>query len=772
MVFKHVLLVAVFILFSVCLVSASQNYWVDPVGNTYFNVNMSGGQSQIYFINTTGGYAPNPYAVFPMYDNFTGTTLNNSLWTGYLEGGATTQTVNNGLTLAGLANTSSSSGVVSNYVWTNGSELVVNQSISDAYYTDVGFGYGTPFAGGNASNTSWYHTMLPDGFTWIQQDINSPLYARATSQPTTGLDSYQYIYGKGTIAEYSNINAPYTQAYGYDQNGVAYTDWLNLLPTYEYRTKLNIPTYDGSGQAINPSIYYNASGLWGFKYWMLYTPLPNGNYSYENPSLVASNDGITWTTPKWISNPIDLYPGNGRLNNDPDMVYNAAANRLECYWLNSSSSGGNDNYILLRYVNQTEVSNRISTIGGGNTLGYDPTGAYTINGWGMSSPQNPVFILDNGTYWAYTVESGSKPVTIVLYKSTDGLNFTFVQRMNVTAIPGQNIWHMDAEKTVHGVNFLFCENNILNSLNHTLYFGQSTSYTGNITVQTTPLLAPGVSGSWDDTKIYRSCSVTDPNGQRMNIWYSGRNSTNVWGMGFIRVEPNSQGIYQTVPLIAIPRARAVSYQNITWLNTVKNWIIAKGVATSNRGGTRTVNYAYIRPIGHDPLVSIQKVTNGYSVTLTPIDTQTVNNYVVELPAYDLQATNSMDIELTGNAVTDVTINSTQQNPTHSYGVPGVYTISGTVINGVSQSTIQKALSVISAQTAAKNNVDSDIITEWGKVIGSLGVIIVVMLLFIMYQAIKGREITESVVTFVLVSGSMIIIGAIMSYVLFQLLAGA
>ena len=61
-------------------------------------------------------------------------------------------------------------------------------------------------------------------------------------------------------------------------------DFENVL--FNNWTYLTIPTYDGSGQAVHPDVYYNASGWKGYKYWMTMTPYPNSNSGFENPSIV------------------------------------------------------------------------------------------------------------------------------------------------------------------------------------------------------------------------------------------------------------------------------------------------------------------------------------------------------------------------------------------------------------------------------------------------------------------------------------------------------
>ncbi len=35
------------------------------------------------------------------------------------------------------------------------------------------------------------------------------------------------------------------------------------------------------------------------------TPYPNGNDTYENPSILAGNDGTSWAVPAGLINPID-----------------------------------------------------------------------------------------------------------------------------------------------------------------------------------------------------------------------------------------------------------------------------------------------------------------------------------------------------------------------------------------------------------------------------------------------------------------------------------
>src|SRR5690606_27447760 len=89
----------------------------------------------------------------------------------------------------------------------------------------------------------------------------------------------------------------------------------------------------GNYQNIHPKVLYFESGWNGFKYWMGYTPYTKGNVAQENPCLAVSNDGVTWSTPAGVTNPVQPYPGlQTHYNNDTHLVYIPATNTLEIWW--------------------------------------------------------------------------------------------------------------------------------------------------------------------------------------------------------------------------------------------------------------------------------------------------------------------------------------------------------------------------------------------------------------------------------------------------------
>ena len=99
--------------------------------------------------------------------------------------------------------------------------------------------------------------------------------------------------------------------YKVDENGDCI--WLNdFSNAKEY---LSTPTYDESGQVVHPDLVYFPEG-WGrdkkgndWNYWLALTPFPNCKESYENPSVLVSNDGVIWRAPHGLKNPVEAEPG-------------------------------------------------------------------------------------------------------------------------------------------------------------------------------------------------------------------------------------------------------------------------------------------------------------------------------------------------------------------------------------------------------------------------------------------------------------------------------
>lgn len=118
---------------------------------------------------------------------------------------------------------------------------------------------------------------------------------------------------------------------------------------------LAIPTPDpqsNDGEPVHPSIVYVEDGWQGYRYWMAYTPYAGGDDQYEDPCIVASQDGTHWDVPAGLTNPLDDAPGGSTYNSDPYLVLDGSTMRLvwrrfddtatgaeESLWMRTSTDG-------------------------------------------------------------------------------------------------------------------------------------------------------------------------------------------------------------------------------------------------------------------------------------------------------------------------------------------------------------------------------------------------------------------------------------------------
>ena len=154
---------------------------------------------------------------------------------------------------------------------------------------------------------------------------------------------------------------------------------------------LTIPTYDGSGEAVHPDVYDAGEGnTWnGYRYWMAMTPYPGGDASYENPSILASDDGETWVVPTGLTNPIEPQPGSG-INSDPDLTM--IDGTLYCVWRWANPGTAAKFYCLsstdgVTWGNKTEI----------------------VDDTTKGSDLSPSIVQVGSTFYMYTRRKGQNP---------------------------------------------------------------------------------------------------------------------------------------------------------------------------------------------------------------------------------------------------------------------------------------------------------------------------------------------------------------------------
>lgn len=281
------------------------------------------------------------------------------------------------------------------------------------------------------------------------------------------------------------------------------------------------PTYDGSNQAVHPDIIYFPDGWNGYRYWMTYTPYPNGDRKYENPSIVASNDGESWEEPLGVKNPLAQPPIEG-YNNDPDMIYNCGTDQLWVFFL----EGG---------AGTTHV--RLTT----SSDGVNWTKSKILFSVPDFQVLSPSVVLKDGTFYMWSVNAASmgciaRNTTVEIRTSVDGESWSDPKTVNVSQ-PDWVIWHLD-------VRYILSKNEYWmlfpaypsgsNCYDTVLFYARSADGRNWVTYDGVAV-GKGVNHSWDAGKIYRATFLFDPGTEKIRIWYSAMSKSWRWHIGYMEI---------------------------------------------------------------------------------------------------------------------------------------------------------------------------------------------------------------------------------------------
>lgn len=87
---------------------------------------------------------------------------------------------------------------------------------------------------------------------------------------------------------------------------------LNKAPGYQDFPAYYSDSAHADDQVTHPDVVVLEEPWNGYRYWAVYTPNVMRISIYENPSIVASSDGVHWVEPEGLSNPIEPQPPSTR----------------------------------------------------------------------------------------------------------------------------------------------------------------------------------------------------------------------------------------------------------------------------------------------------------------------------------------------------------------------------------------------------------------------------------------------------------------------------
>lgn len=254
---------------------------------------------------------------------------------------------------------------------------------------------------------------------------------------------------------------------------------------------LVIPTYDGSGEAVHPSVLYFTSGWQGYLYWMAFTPYKNTDERFENPSIAVSNNGIDWIEPSGLVNPVVDKPEDGHLS-DPNLCF--FNNQLYLYYRKRYRLGQGLDYeeiFLIQSEDGIHWTQAKSILAGNNER--------------VAQLLSPQIILHSHRYYLYTVNNSISCIQRRVSDAPQGPwslpeNILLIHTLPNSIIP----WHINAAKYRDDLVFIIVMLDKKRIEPHTLYYGRNRG--DKIILDDTPLLRPSKMG-WDNKRLYQSSLV-------------------------------------------------------------------------------------------------------------------------------------------------------------------------------------------------------------------------------------------------------------------------
>jgi hypothetical protein len=289
---------------------------------------------------------------------------------------------------------------------------------------------------------------------------------------------------------------------------------------------LLIPTYvEDNDETCHPDVLYFPEGWNGWQYWMSHTPYPNSNVAHENPSIVVSNDGISWVEPAGISNPVaDVYQGTDMNNNynSDSHLFMYPEGTMNLIW--RRKNGWNNELTYLKSSTDGITWSQTRTIL--SVLGTNPA----LN----ESTLSPCLVHNGSKFMLWTVNTKVNPRGIYLRLADDySFNWSDPILTDIGEFPeGYRVWHMDVEYIDGYYHMLAAVGIPTTQEGRVLYLGKSLDGV-HWSFSSQPVMT-GVQGSWD-VRLYRPAFLRDGIGYKN--WY-GSQSPPQWKIGYSEAQIN------------------------------------------------------------------------------------------------------------------------------------------------------------------------------------------------------------------------------------------
>jgi N-acetylneuraminic acid mutarotase len=392
-----------------------------------------------------------------------------------------------------------------------------------------------------------------------------------------------YVFGGQSVI--SGVESDANEIYDPVENSWVSRDNGNPLST--------ISMYTGTG-VTHPDVIYFPGGKDGYKYWMTYTPYPSE--AEENPSILRSHDGITWTD-AGITNPVIPAGTSGAWNDqenpDPDFIFVPDVDGLGLghdKWFMVWDGGDvatNSRKIALAWSDdgKTWTQYNGSTVNGNTNpvilSGNDANGAaWELLAGVTSRTVTPTLYYQDGTFYLYYAEEASGNnrgrVGLATFTWNNTTNSIVGLARNAgnpiidlhdDAIFKSGCGHINISKNAGSNTYrMYVCRELLNSANFELGLLTSSSLTTGWTSQG-KAIERGATGQWDEDQIYRSCPVVNSSGEivlfnnNIRIYYGGIGSQG-WRIGIADIDQTTGTVIKYVGGGPRPMPSEIAYQGV------------------------------------------------------------------------------------------------------------------------------------------------------------------------------------------------------------------
>ena len=293
--------------------------------------------------------------------------------------------------------------------------------------------------------------------------------------------------------------------------------------------QLDIPTYDGSGDVVEPDVVHVPGGWHGWDYWMAYEPYPHSNDYFENASIATSPDGITWGVPDGVVNPVVPRPtGDVVHNSDPDLVYVHQLDRM-----------------VLFYRAVTRTSNILEATSSTDGVHWSvPARVLEAPRHSLVSPS--VVLAPGRRAKLFYVDAGSlgcdaKETTVGMRRwmgdlhdddALVGAKWSAAVATDLNGPPGWMIWHVDViwvdERSEYWA--VFPAHRAYENCAKTDLFMARSRDAVHWEVLPDPVLKRG-DVAWANSALYRASMEYDGTRRQFRVWFSALSTDGAWRIG-------------------------------------------------------------------------------------------------------------------------------------------------------------------------------------------------------------------------------------------------